>query len=476
MSKLVVLVPKTSFFVSKFSSGFILRNTTSYCSRDLNWGYFSRLAMLTKGLASSFDLETFLLERKSNPTSHFVIGNDAGDADSIISAISLAFIESIYEHRQITPIVSISKESFVHERPEVNMLFTYAGIRNVSEMLLFVEDLTSLIPEVETKLNVTLVDQNTLNQPLQSFEDDLIIVEIVDHHKDLGKFQKSCFGSDRTVAFSHSRALVASACTLVAERLKRVAPDRYPPVISALLLGVILMDSVNLDESIGKVTQRDRDAVTDIQSNTNWEEGVPLSNTYLKSEEGGNDHSVDTNAFFEVLQHSKYEPSFWDALSVTDALGYDAKYFFYFNHTNAEGHSTKTKFGIATVLMPSMEFMGKTGFASETLSFMKSEQISFLSIMFAFYDDATGSFRRELSFCSQERFPLEDFVTSMIITTQNQEVDLQLEKMKLPGHIVFENDQKGLKVFLYLQKNVQPSRKQIGPMLEKQLSRFTSVI
>mmetsp|Transcript_8244 Transcript_8244/g.15762 ORF Transcript_8244/g.15762 Transcript_8244/m.15762 type:complete len:426 (+) Transcript_8244:83-1360(+) len=424
-------------------------------------------------------MESFLLERKSNPTNHFVIGNDAGDADSIVSAISLAFIESVYEDRSITPIVSISKESFIHERPEVNLLFTYAGIQFASDMLLFVNDMTSMLREDKAKqrVNITLVDQNTLNHRLKAFADDLAIVEIVDHHKDMGKFQKTCFGNDRTVAFSRSRALVASACTLVAERLKRVASGRYPSVIGALLLGVILMDSVNLDQSIGKVTQRDRDAVTDILSKTDWEEGVPLSNIYINAEDGGNNHYyVDTKAYFEILQNAKYEPSFWDTLSVTKALGYDAKYFFYSSHLNTDGYSTKTKFGVAAVLMPGVKFMEKDGFVSETLSFMRSEQISFLSIMFAFYDDTTGLFRRELSFCSEESFPLEDFVTSVVVSTHYQEVNLQLKKMELPGRVAFEDDQKGLKAFLFLQENVQPSRKQIGPMLEKQLSSFASVM
>ena len=49
----------------------------------------------------------FLENRKHHPTSHIVIGNDAGDADSIISAITLSFIESVYSKNtlQSTAIV-----------------------------------------------------------------------------------------------------------------------------------------------------------------------------------------------------------------------------------------------------------------------------------------------------------------------------------------------------------------------------------
>jgi len=80
---------------------------------------------------------------------------------------------------------------------------------------------------------------------------------------------------DRTIAFDDDKqaAAVASSCTLVAERLRKVwrtdvdgdGDDGimdmeslpYPASLGTLVLGVILLDSVNLSPEAGKVTSRD---------------------------------------------------------------------------------------------------------------------------------------------------------------------------------------------------------------------------
>ena len=93
------------------------------------------------------DIKSFLINAKAHPTNNFVIGNDAGDADSIVSAIALAYINSLYAYGNdvsvsadgdvdggdgvdadganndshsryesssgLTPIVSISKDAFL---------------------------------------------------------------------------------------------------------------------------------------------------------------------------------------------------------------------------------------------------------------------------------------------------------------------------------------------------------------------------
>ena len=51
------------------------------------------MSLFPQGLAYD-SLDAFLVDRKVNPTNHYIIGNDAADADSIVSAITLAYIES----------------------------------------------------------------------------------------------------------------------------------------------------------------------------------------------------------------------------------------------------------------------------------------------------------------------------------------------------------------------------------------------
>ena len=391
--------------------------------------------------AKSIDL--YLKERKNKPKRSFVIGNDAGDADSIISAICLAFIEGK------TPIVSISRDSFV-ERPEVEKLLDLAGISNASANLLFIEDLKMILDsskEDREDWELTLVDQNTINHSLHKFRHKFEVVEIVDHHTDEHLYTDTC--TRRNVAFANEQALVASTATLVAELLLKQTSN--PPVsISTLLLGVILLDSVNLDESIGKVTPRDRDAVSKLLSQTDWSSNSLLS--YLKPSAGESQPTIDTNQLFIQLERSKYGEH-WESFDVTRALGYDYKAFNYGRRDETQ------RFGISTVLMPGDQFTEKEGFFAKTTEFMRSKDIEFLGIMLTFYDKKTGEFRRQLAFClSRHRWReiADDLLKSQMYA------DLALNEIRT--HPLSSDE---IEVHLYEQENVAPSRKQIGPMLVK---------
>jgi len=407
-------------------------------------------------------LDDFLIERKANPTNHFVLGNDAGDADSIISAITLAYIESILHkddwknNVDQTPVVTVPKDSFIHQRPDVNLLLQLAGIHDLSNKLLFLDDLKDILEnntndgnnEILRNRSISLVDHNTLNKSLRHFQKNLIVTEIVDHHKDEKQYKKTCSSDRRNIAFDHGHALVASTATLVAERLQEHSAP-YPSSIGILLLGVILLDSVNLDDSVGKVTERDRDAVNDLLLYTDWKNAI--SSSYIKRK-GNGAIMIDTNELFKKLQHAKYDLLFWDELSVTHALAYDYK---------EEGHTIK--FGISSILMPGLGFMSKDKFYISTLEFMESKQISFLGIMFAFYDEQE-EFNRQLAFVSSdEMVDLRESLGGLLASSTYKHVGLQLKEVHIPAEL---NRSVKLQVCLFDQNNLAPSRKQIGPMLE----------
>jgi exopolyphosphatase len=388
------------------------------------------------------------MKQKNNPTRNFVIGNDAGDADSCISAICLAFIEGK------TPIVSISRDTFLYERPEVEMLLDLAGIPNPTSNLLFIEDLKLILDSSKDDevRRLTLVDHNTINESLQNFRNILDVVEIVDHHTDEKLYTDTCAEKRRNIAFDNGKALVASTTTLVAEMLLEQT-NNPPPSLSTLLLGVILLDSVNLDESIGKVTSRDRYAVSHLLSQTDWSSSGALR-AYLKP--GGGKLAIDTNQLFSHLEHAKYSPEFWEAFSVDRALGYDYKDFLYGRK------DANQRFVISTILMPGVHFMEKEGFLSKTAEFMRSEEVTFLGIMMAFYDETTGHFRRQLAFCSSGELGVkgDDLIASKMYK------DLELKEV-----VSQHNDE--IQVQLYDQLNITYSRKQIGPML---VDFFASVL
>jgi exopolyphosphatase len=405
-------------------------------------------------------LGDFLIKRKANITDHVVIGNEAGDADTIVTSITLAFLESMqgYGGDAVTPIVAISKDVFHKERPDVNLLFQLAGLQEFTDNLLFIEDLEDVLKEdvkegLPSRL-ITLVDHNNLNEPLVKYQNNLVVTEILDHHEDLHKYEDTCSGKDRNIAFDNGHALVASATTLVAERLHACDyPHPCPATIGTLLLGVILIDSINLDESLGKVTQRDRNAVKDLLANTDWSTHVHLPHIRLNA---NGDITVDTDKLFDELQVAKYDPLFWANFPVSRALASDYKQF---------GDGTESLFGIATVLMNGQEFMKKEEFASATLDFMHTSQISFLGIMFAFYDESR-TLRRQLAFVTKgEKFTLEQILESLLKSVEYKKADLQLEEVTIHKKLLIE-EVGLLQIRLFDQTNPAPSRKQIGPMLE----------
>jgi hypothetical protein len=213
-----------------------------------------------------------------------VIGNEAADADSIVSALCLAYV---LQHTQpgsatptqYVPVLSLPRAE-MQLRPETQLLLRLAGVAEEGDgeegrHLVFLDevDLPNLGQQQQQQqqqsssnsLKVVLVDHNKLCAALQPLEG--CVEAIVDHHEDQGKYpwvegahREVAFeggngngnggglstassmaslggngngngvgmldGSASSLSLSRSsstvgRALVASTCTLVAERVRR---------------------------------------------------------------------------------------------------------------------------------------------------------------------------------------------------------------------------------------------------------------
>jgi exopolyphosphatase len=406
---------------------------------------------------------------------HFVVGNAAGDADTIISAITLAYIESIVEasftHQPmqeetthcVTPIVAIPKADLA-KRPEVEMLFELAVVVNASENLLFIDDPIFSDKSIRGA-NVTLVDHNALQSALRHKR--WTVVEIVDHHYDEEFYLHTCNGSARNIAFAKGEALVASACTLVAERLKQafhteLTPDAlYPASLSILLLGVILLDSCNLSPEAGKVTSRDVHAVRDLIDHTDWSTLSDRARQILDLD-SNMDTPPDRTKLFDVLQECKYSSVFWNSLSVSEALHYDYKDFF--------GNNGVTTFGISTVLESAQSFLRKHNTMEGITDFMDEVSVNFLAIMFA-HDVQDGIIRRQLGLCAKgdARNFLDDLV-GFLLREEYPGEPLHLQEIQWNDnldHFFDDTSASGLSLRFFDQINIAPSRKQIGPLLSR---------
>ncbi|KAI9921410.1 hypothetical protein PsorP6_002056 [Peronosclerospora sorghi] len=153
------------------------------------------------------------------------------------------------------------------------------------------------------------------------------VVEILDHHVDMDQHLTA---RKRDVAFADGKALVASTCTLVAERLENVEQHCAYKVVSTMLLGVIALDSVNF----GPMTPRDVNAAQKLEETA-----------FGKKEE-----------LFRWLQAEKFNSDHWRGFTSKNCLQVDLKKFVF-----ASSDSVAKKFGISTVLIDLKAFLYKAG-------------------------------------------------------------------------------------------------------------------
>lgn len=218
-------------------------------------------AQLSKGVVTA-SIKTFLraikldvksldLHQDPKPTLHIIMGNQTGDLDSVVSAIAYAFLKG-YEAAQkgqlflVLPLVNIPQEDFRLNR-EVEYWLAQLGI--AQEDLLFIDTLD--LRELQKQgfpIQMTLVDHNQLVQHQKDLKP--MVVEIIDHHEDKGEYDKNV---------NAQIVSVGSTSTLIAERIIRgTYLLQIVPELAQLLIGAIILDTVNLDEQKERVTERDR--------------------------------------------------------------------------------------------------------------------------------------------------------------------------------------------------------------------------
>ena len=414
-------------------------------------------------------LQEFLHSRKRSPTPHVVIGNEAGDADSVISAICYAYVQEFVNPSRypITPVVSISGNDLQTQRPETVRLLQLAGI-SLQEHLCYVNDAAVLRSDADTSLlNITLVDHNRLsvNRPyLNASNPNNIVVGVLDHHLDEGYHIDTCV--NRNIAYQDSASLVASTCTLIVEEMQLddgcLVVSPIPASLSLLLLGVILLDSLNMDPNAGKVTDRDVAAIQTLVRHTDWQDLDQEARTLLDIGNIDPDPSPNLTSLFQELQNAKFSPTFWKELSVYDALRLDYKQF------SPSCLGAVNALGVSTVLLSRSEFGRKPDILPGICSYMKELQIDLFGIMFAYSSESvdnpgnTVGLTRELTLVGSNRLLMNRLIEFLL-----QEGSLQLKEVPETHATLIENSSDQLTIRSFQQMNSAASRKQVVPLFMK---------
>jgi len=384
---------------------------------------------------------------------NIIMGNEAGDADSIISALTLPYVKDVIlkDKNEYTnlPVVSIVRDDLPLRR-DATLLLEMAGIKK--DNLLFLDDVTQQSIDKERTV-MTLVDHNKVRPEFV----DAKVVEICDHHQDERQHLEDC--SSRQIEFDNDskQALVGSTCTLVAEKFMQHYDGRRDTPIDAqlglALLGVILLDTMNMSTSAGKGTPRDGKAIEFLQSQTRWEDLVvnnsmdPNVMANLWGDRKNNADpmtSINVTWFYEFLRDSKFDSSFWDSLSARDALRMDYKRF---------ETTTNMAFGMSSVLQVDVAL--KPNFLEEAEAYMTKEaEVDLLLVLtLVIIDDEP---KRSLMILGNE-----ELVSNLCDFLLHHESAAFLEISKESD----ETKENATKVIKLKQGNPKGSRKQVAPVV-----------
>ncbi|SIQ62924.1 exopolyphosphatase [Alkalispirochaeta americana] len=341
-------------------------------------------------------------------TLHCVLGNEAADLDSMVSALVYSFYRSGPEETDLRiPVINIPRGDY-KLRTEAVFLLRQAGIDPA--LLSFIDEIDLAGLHRAGRLELTLVDHNRLAGNQSDLAD--AVREIVDHHADEGLF------SDALVRLIEP---TGSAATLVAREISRNTPELLEKDVASLLVGTILLDTVNLDPAAQRTTPDDQ-AMVDLL--------LP------RAEQSQDD-------LFQVLQREKFNVS---DLETRDLLRKDYK----------EWQIGENRIGISSVLLPVKDWVARDSELAQGLeAYRDARGLDMLLAMIAY---TAPGFTRELVLLVPEKERLQQLEALL------NEKGLDLADITPPSLQEVASDL-GLRCFS--QGNLGISRKKLQPLLQE---------
>jgi len=397
------------------------------------------------------------------------MGNEAADADSIVSSLTLGYAESMKPSKApselMVPVVSAPRADLSLRR-DVVILLDIAGIN--PENLLYIDDeivvdrlLSPPVSGKEDPRSITLTDHNRIRSSLRDLAP--LVTEIVDHHEDSGHHSSVTVESGRrSIAFDGGKATVASTCTLVTELL---LDDQSPGgngnkidgSLGLLLLGVILLDSVNMIPAAGKGTDRDERAISTLGERTDWAQISVLSpsiadaSVFDKIFPEGRARSPSQDALFDLLSGARNDPKFWAGLSTLDSLRIDYKRF---EVPGSSKSSPIRTIGLSSVLTDMDSLLSKDNFENDMRDYQSSCQVDLFGALTLEFVD--GNLNRELLLSSPKVGVLEGVTNYLLRDKDAASIQLnEREDLRTASKRVFR------------QGNAKCSRKQVAPLLQR---------
>ena len=415
------------------------------------------------------------------------IGNEAADADSIISALGLAaLVQQLGCSAQPVPLASCPRAQGAL-KPELAALLKHADM--TAGDLLYVDDFPWA--DAAPRAQVALVDHNDPEGAVASHCSAEAVVAILDHHVDGGACKHvTCLepstppaphataaqalaaaaaaaalqpASGRCVAFdAATRQGVGSTCSLVGyafacSAAAALGPDGAAHALPALLGSVILLDTARLQDP-SKTTPLDIAAVAALSA---AEAGDAQAVAAIAQAVARGEHVARADVppawatLYAAANAAKFDPAFWAALTLAQALRMDTKV-----RPCTGGGGTVA---VAAVLAPLQSLLvqggGQPPLAEQALGMLQEAQADTLVIMTLTLQDGTP--HRQLALLTP---PTAQHMHAPLLAAVNAP-EAGLDTAPLPDldtGAAFSDWQ----VALLTQGNASASRKVVLPLLQ----------
>ncbi|GFW49513.1 exopolyphosphatase PRUNE1 [Trichonephila clavipes] len=340
-----------------------------------------------------------------------VLGNESCDLDSAISSLVMAyFIFKVQKNADIViPVLNVKRKELA-VRTEVVFFLEETSI-NISDVICIDEiDLKAL--HEKGKLSVVLVDHNTLSTE-QSYLDSRV-VQIIDHHE--------IDNPDKIKKLNSKIEPVGSCCTLVTDEILNSNPAIIDPQIAMLLYGTIVLDTICLNETAQRVTEKDRKIVEKLE-------------TYLPG--------VSRNEVFDTLQKVKFDVS---KLTPVQLLYKDTKLI--------SDNSTS----IALVSFPTLiqDVLQEASFLDALDDMASSKNLNSIIILGLKVAEGQSAVRRQIAVYDRNPSSLE-------------KISKYLQKLENPSLALRQLPLCGFPLMLFEQGNIALTRKFVLPAMQNYL-------
>ncbi|KAJ6610469.1 exopolyphosphatase [Mycena sp. CBHHK59/15] len=422
----------------------------------------------------SFTLANFLLASKEKYLSDIratpakgnewtvVMGNEAGDLDSLACSIAYAWIQSEVQKKPTIPLIQIDRDDLSLRAENLHSL-KLAGINKPTEQLLTTTDIQDIRPFPSNTF--ALVDHNRLGDSFSTESPGTTVVAVIDHHADEQLYTES--SNPRQIAPAGScSSHVANFCPRDAE---------LPKELATLLLSAILIDTGGLRVG-GKALQADYDAASYLIPRSTLADSISSSTISSLSNESPAKPEMlsDIPEVKRLSDDLAYKKSDVSHLAAWDLLRRDYKEYAFTLNWHPEQPSIKA--GLATVPLKLKAWGSGGKLEGEGKRWMEHQGLSVLGVLTSFRDDkkfgksGKGKHRREMAWFVRDDAdsqPLQlDAIAARLWKGLEGSEELKVTKHKKMSLGKSRTLPPTVRAMVYKQGNANATRKATAPLLK----------